>query len=194
MGKNAPVRLGARIHEQVGDQLRVVTGIVGQDIGRQRAGRLGAVLVAENRGQRSRELGVNGPQGLEPGAQVDGTDLDHCLGRLTADLCPARILGIVECQAARGREQARIARLGRFEHRPNLRGQAGLVRLEGVTPNSSPRLRRPPAAAYGDTQPVPHPPEAGQDWRGAARSCVPRIAQPLDGGPDRPSGGIRRLT
>jgi len=94
---------------------------------------LGAALVPEDGGERIRQTVLHGSQGIEPCPQRDPIGGDQSLSHLGTDLVPARVLGIVEGQAARRREKAWVARLGGVEDGPEPWRQAGLVRLQGVT-------------------------------------------------------------
>ena len=65
--EEAQIRLRVGDHEQFGEPVGIVAGVVGEDVGRQRVFGLGAVLVLEDRGERSRQLATHGTQGFEPG-------------------------------------------------------------------------------------------------------------------------------
>ena len=67
--EEAQIRLGVGDHEQVGEPVGIVAGVVGQDVGRQRVFGLGAALVPEDRGERSGQLATHGTQGVEPGTR-----------------------------------------------------------------------------------------------------------------------------
>src|SRR5271165_5379798 len=95
--------------------------------------RLGTALVSEDGGERSRQSGSHGSQGIEPCPQIDQIGGDQSLSHPGSELVPARTLGIVEGQAARRRQKAWVARLGGVEDGPEPWGQAGLVRRQGVT-------------------------------------------------------------
>ena len=132
-GEEGGIRLAAGVHHEVGDQIGIVAGIVGQDVRRLGLFGFGAFLVPEDRGERGRQLTTRVTQVLEPIAEIDGIDRHQCLSHFAAFCFPLGVIWVVACQGAGCREQADIPWLCRLQYGPELGSQAGSVRFEGIT-------------------------------------------------------------
>jgi hypothetical protein len=131
-GEERRICLGIGIHEEIGDQVWVVAGVVGENVRRQGAFGLRTILVSEDRRQGSIQLAPHGAQGIEPRTKIDRVDTDQGLRHLAFLRFPARTGGVVIGEGTRCREQAHVARFGRVESGPELRNQPGLVGLEEI--------------------------------------------------------------
>ena len=70
--EEAQIRLRVGDHEQLGEPVGVVAGVVGEDVRRQRVLGLGARLLTKIVLERARQLATHGAQGIEPGPRKTG--------------------------------------------------------------------------------------------------------------------------
>ena len=77
-GKQCRIRLGAGVHQQVGQHGRLVAGVVGQDVGGEGPLGVGTLLVPEGRGQRARSRSRIGRRVSSKRRIITGV-LDHRL-------------------------------------------------------------------------------------------------------------------
>ena len=115
-GEERSIRLGVGVHEQFGEQVGVIAGVVVQDVGRQVAFSLGTFPVPEDRRQRSCELVPHRAQGVEPSTEIDRIDTDQGLRHLAPHRLPVRAGGVIIGEGTRCREHAHFARLGGIEN------------------------------------------------------------------------------
>src|SRR5262249_49752424 len=76
---------------------------------------------AKDYGKGTLEVASHGGEKSEPGLEQFGTDADHRLGQPGSDFRPSGIAGVVGGQGTGRREETRVTRSGRFDHRPELR-------------------------------------------------------------------------
>src|SRR4051794_19015268 len=92
------MRLGVGVHQEVSDEIRIVAGVVGEDVRRQVMFRLGTTLVPEDGGERSRQPGSYGTQGIEPRTDKNRIDRHQRPSHLVAFCLPLRVVWIVARQ------------------------------------------------------------------------------------------------
>ena len=84
-GGETQIRLRFGGHEEFGDLVRIVAGVIGEDVGRHRLLGFGAILFPEDRDERSlSDLLRTGWRRIEPRTQKDRVDGHQLLGHLVA--------------------------------------------------------------------------------------------------------------
>ena len=139
----------------------------------------GSLLLAvpEDRGQRSHQLVLDGPEAFQPEAQEDRIHGNQLLHHRAARLVPAGVVGVIGGQGTRRPQPLLFVSLGRLlHHGPEPVNQFVLVWQQGIADDAPPPAARRRAAGRTGSPPGRGPPAAGPGWRAVA--CASRASPP----------------